>query len=97
MQSILEELFYRNIRPELRRYNDNPSFVKADKLKQRNYEKLLAALGEPEKELLEKYMDAQEELENKVHYDTFTYAMKFGVLLMSEVFVGMSQVSKEVI
>jgi len=95
MQSILEELYYGNIRPDARCYGQDSPYAQVANLKQRNQEKLMATLNESEKELFEKYCDAQEELEEITRYDTFTYAMKFGILLMTEVFMGKTEMTNE--
>jgi hypothetical protein len=87
MQSVLEELYYGNIRPDARCYGQDSPFAQAARLKQRNLEKLMDTLNDSEKELFEKYSDAQADLEEITRYDTFTYALKFGILLMTEVFM----------
>jgi len=93
MQSVMEELYYGNIRPTERNYRKNSPFVRAAKLTSDIYEKLMVLLNEEQKELFEKYCDAQEELESITRYDTFSYALKFGILLIAETFVGMREVT----
>ncbi|MCI9272409.1 MAG: hypothetical protein HFE39_00420 [Clostridiales bacterium] len=88
MQTILEELYRGNIQPDSRRYAPNSPFVQAARLKNSNLEKLMATLDDREKEWFEKYCDAQADIESIARYDTFTYALKFGILLMAEVFLG---------
>jgi len=95
MQSVLEELYYGNIRPDSRMYAKDSPFVQAARLKSRNLDKLMASLNDSEKELFEKYCDAQGEIEGITRYDTFSYALKFGILLMVEVFMGKSEVVGE--
>ena len=95
MSSILEELYSGNIRPDSRMYGKDSPFVEAARLKAKNLEKLMATLNDSEKELLEKYCDAQGEAESITRYDTFTYALKFGMLLMIEVFMGKDEIIKE--
>lgn len=86
--NILEELYYGNIRPDSRVYPPNSPFVEAAHLKKRNLDNLMAALNDSEKETFEKYCEAQSDIESITRYDTFTYALKFGILLMVEVFAG---------
>lgn len=93
MASILEELYSGNIRPDSRMYGQDSPFVQAARLKHDNLEKLMAALDDSEKELFEKYCDAQGEIEGITRYDTFTYALKFGILLMVEVFMGKGEIT----
>ena len=95
MQSVLEGLYYGNIRPDTKRYGQDSPFVEAARLKSKNLEKLMAMLNDSEKELFEKYCDAQGEIEDITHYDTFNYALKFGVLLMVEIFMGRGDITGE--
>ena len=95
MPSILQELYFGNIRPDSGIHSQNSPYAKAARLRYSNYEQLLAMLNEPEKEQLEKYLDAAGELEGTRLYDTFTYAFKFGALLMLEVLAGSGQVTGE--
>jgi hypothetical protein len=83
---ILEELYWGNICPDSKVYKPDSLFVQAAKLRTRNLEKLMAVLDESEKELFEGYCDAQSDIESIIRYDTFTYALKFGILLMVEIF-----------
>lgn len=85
MQSILEELYCGNIRHDARFYGQDSPFVEAARLKSQSLEKLMASLDDSEKELFEKYCDAQGEIEGITRYDTFTYALKFGILLAMDV------------
>lgn len=93
MPSVLEELYYGNIGPSKKIHGQDSPFVQAAKLKSRNLDKLMELLNEQEKELFEKYADTQSELEDISSYAKFTYGLKFGVLLMAEVFVGMGEVT----
>ena len=95
MSSILEELYFGNIRPDSGIHRQNSPYAKAVRLRHSSYEKLVSSLNESEKELLEKYLDAAGETEGARLYDTFTYAFKFGALLMLEVLAGSGQVTGE--
>lgn len=96
MKSVLEQLFMGNIRPDSRKYEPDSPFVQAAKLKHRNLESLMETLNDSEKEVFEKYCDAQADIEGITRYDTFTYALKFGALLMMEIFMTSSEVVGEV-
>ncbi len=88
MKSILEELYMGNIRFDAGYYGQNSPFVKAAERKLDSMEKLAASLNEAEKKLFEQYCDAQGDIEDITRYDTFTSALKFGILLMIEIFMG---------
>ena len=95
MRSVLEELYYGNIRPDSRIYGQDSPFVQAAKLKSKNLEKLKEVLNDSEKEIFDQYYDAQGDIEGITQYDTFTYALKFGILLMVETFMGSSEIIGE--
>lgn len=52
-------------------------------------------LGNSEKEVFKKYCIAQEEIDEISRYATFSYALKFGVLLMTEMFMNSHEVIGE--
>lgn len=52
-------------------------------------------LDDSGKEVFEKYRNAQEEMESIIRYDTFTYALKFGILLMTDVFLNSDEIVGE--
>lgn len=87
--SIIEELYLGNICPDSGTYKDNSPVVQAIKRKGKYLDELMEKMDDDEKELLNKYCDAQADINEIVQYDTFTYALKFGVLLMTEIFMGM--------
>ena len=91
--TILEELFYGNIGFDGKRYPKDSSFMESVSLREHSREKLTALLNEEGKEFFERYRDAQGEVEEIVRYDTFADALKFGVLLMAEVFAGSGEVT----
>lgn len=88
MQSILEELYMGNIGFDSGYYPQNSPFVKAAKRKLDSMEKLNAMLDDTGKELFDTYCEAQGDIECITRYDTYTDALKFGILLMVEVFTG---------
>lgn len=88
MARILEELYYGKIQPDVKHHGPDSPYWQVLRLKEKNLDKLMAVLDPAEKELLDKYCGAQEDIESIIRYDLFTYALKFGVLLMTEVFMG---------
>jgi len=56
---ILEELYYGNIRPDVKFYGKNSPFVELARLREKNRENLLKSLNEDEKETFEKFNEAQ--------------------------------------
>jgi hypothetical protein len=96
MKSVLEELYMGNIRPDSRMYDKDSPFVQAANLKQRNLNSMMKMLDDSGKEVFEKYCDAQSDIEEISRYDLFTYALKFDVLLMAEIFMNSSEVVGEV-
>lgn len=72
-------------------YPQNSPFSKAIKHERDCMEQLNDVLDDKGKELLEQFCNAQEEVEEITHYNTFTQTLKFGVLLMAEIFMGEGQ------
>ena len=85
---MLEDLYMGNVGFDAGYYSQNSPFVKAARRKLDSMEKLSASLNEAEKELFEQYCDAQADIEGITRYDTYTSALKFGILLMTEIFIG---------
>lgn len=85
---ILEELYYGNIRPDVKFYGKYPPFVELARLREKNADNLLKTLNEDEKEIFEKFKAAQSEIDDITHYQKFAYGFKLGVLLMSEAFIS---------
>gem|GEM_PF-6011587 len=61
---------------------------KSVQLKEINHEELMETLNESEKDRLEKYLIADNDLKEIESYNTFAYAFRLGALLMTEVFTG---------
>lgn len=95
MQSILEELYMGNIGFDVGYYDQNSPFVKAARRKHDSMEKLEASLNETQKEIFDEYCEAQGDIEGITRYDTYAATLKFGILLMVEIFSDISG-SKEV-
>ena len=84
MQSMLEELYMGNVGFDAGYYPQNSPFVKAARRKLDSMEKLNAMLDDTGKELFEQYCDG--DIEGITRYDTYTDVLRFGILLMVEVF-----------
>lgn len=95
MQSISEELYMGNIGFDAGYYDPDSPFVKVARKKLDSMEKLMTSLNNTEKELFEKYCEAQGDIEGITRYDTFTYALKFGILLMIEFFTEKGEIINE--
>lgn len=87
MQSILEEFFYGNISTEAQFFKKDSVYAEVLGVISCNEEKLLARLSGEEKEILEKYMDAQMELNQLTAIKSQIYGYKLGVLMTAEAFV----------
>lgn len=48
----------------------------------------MATLTAEQKELFEQYCEAQGDAEDIIRFDTFTYGLRFGVMLMAAVYTG---------
>ncbi len=92
MRSIIEELYYGNIHGDSRMYAQDSAFVQAAKRKVKHMNALTEILDEQGKEEFDQYCEAQGDIEGITRYDTFTYALKLGILLMTEVFMTSSEV-----
>lgn len=95
MKSILEELYRGSIGFDSARYAQGSPFVIAAQKKHENMEKLTATLNDYQKELFENYCDAQGDIETITRYDTFVAALKFGVLLMSEILADIGKCKRD--
>ena len=95
MKNILERLYFESAHHNYKLYAKDPAYADASQLKESNYEILLDMLNDPEKERFEKFLEADGELKGIEHYSTFTYAFRFGTLLMIEIFADRDQVTEE--
>jgi len=85
MSSILEEFFYGNVSPKVR--IKCPYYDELVRIIARNEDKLMERLNEEEKEILQKYTDAQEELNQLTAIKSQIFGYKLGVLMTAEAFV----------
>ena len=79
MSSIFEELWHGNIAP----YESIPVDKKLLSLMGRNRERLEETLTEQQKELLEKYDEAVNEMHSAQEIKAFSYGFRLGVRLMT--------------
>ena len=87
MRSILEEFAYGNISPEAQSFSRNSEYGRALALAGRHEETLLKKLNAEEKEVLEKYIDAQTEVNRLTAVKNLLYGYKLGVLMTAEAFI----------
>ena len=92
MKSILEELWYGNINPQLDATRDDPEIKNLLALMMQNREKLCEKLNDEEKEILEKYDDCQIEMNALIEREIFRYAVSLGIRLSYE---GLFYLEKE--
>jgi len=87
MPSILEEFFSGNISPEVQFTEKGSKYDELMGVICRMEEKLLARLNEEEKALLQKYIDAQMDLNALTAVRSQIYGYKLGLLMTAEAFV----------
>ena len=84
MKSILEELWYGNIDPQVDATRDNKEVKNLLTLMMQNREKLCEKLNDEEKDILEKYDDCQIEMNSLIEREIFRYAVSLGMRLSFE-------------
>ena len=87
MKSILEEFAYGNISPEAQYFKRNSAYGEAMSAVSSNEEKLYAKLNGEEKDLFQKYVDAQGEVNQLTAVKNLIYGYKLGVLMTAEAFI----------
>jgi len=87
MRSILEEFSYGNISPESQYISRNSELGQATALTAKLEEKLLEKLNTEERETLEKFVDAQSEVNQLTAVTNLIYGYKLGVLMTAEAFI----------
>ena len=86
MNNIIETL-YREYASSIAKQNQKRNYLtKAEELANINYEKLMTILNDEQKACFKTFLLAVDELDDIVRQETFTYAIKFGISLMSETF-----------
>ena len=95
MESVIEQLYNGNIDPTSWQLPQDPKSDEASDRRYKLYEKLRGILDEDGKALLEDFMKAQEEEDAFMQIGRFSYGLKFGILLMVDVFTGSGEVIGE--
>ena len=88
MKSILEELWYGNICPEIYSCTTTPEMKQLMEYMARHHETLLATLNDEQKETFEKFDDCWSEYASLAEKSIFVYAFKFGMRLAIEVLLS---------
>lgn len=89
MTSILEEFAYGNISPEAQFFKRDSEFGKAMELVSCIEQKLLDRLGADDKDLFQKYIDAQGEVNQLTAVKNLIYGYRLGLIMTAETFIGM--------
>lgn len=89
MASILEEFAYGNLSPEVQFFKRDSEYGRAMEFVSRNEEKLLERLGADDKDLFQKYVEMQGELNQLTAVKNFIYGFKLGLIMTAETFIGM--------
>lgn len=84
MKNTLEELWYGNIIPMEHSIEGNTYIKKLINLMSKNREILSETLNDSQKELLEKYDDAVNEMYCEIEKEAFVYAFRLGGNIMLE-------------
>ena len=87
MHSVLEEFAYGNINPAAQSFTKHSEFGRAVALAAKLEEKLLEKQNAEEKELLEKLLDAQSEVNRLTAVKNLLYGYRLGVIMTAEAFV----------
>lgn len=89
MRSILEEFAYGNVSPQAQYFDKNSKYGRAIELVAEIEEKLLDRLGAEDRDLFEKYVDAQGEANQLTAVKNLIYGYRLGLPMTAEAFVGM--------
>ena len=84
MPSVIEELWYGNIDPQIQRVEGNGEIKNLLNLMGKNRDELSATLTDKQKEILGKYDDCVNEMYCIIERETFTYGFRLGGRLMCE-------------
>lgn len=84
MDSILEELYYGNVNPNTQYFNKQSDFGRAMKVLSDKESELLAVLNDTEKEVLQRYINAQLEVNSLTAKTKFLYGFKLGFQIAVE-------------
>lgn len=92
--SIMEQLYEAPIGYNGRPYEPDSDFVNTAHLRGRNLDALLEHLTDEQKELFEKYADADNELTSIEKFDKFSYGVHLGTLFMLEIMNGKEEMER---
>lgn len=90
--TILEDLYFGNVRPWERPVKKESKEQNAVRLMVNNEEKLRATLTEQQKEMLEKYRDSYNELMSICERESFVNGYTLATRIMVEVMQGLTAV-----
>lgn len=88
MRSILEELFYGNICPNIDCRSQDKVTKQLMGYITDHHDNLLSTLNDQQKDIFEKFDDCYNELTDINEREIFSYAFKFGARIMLEVLTG---------
>ena len=86
--TILENLWYGNIRPVEEYVDGNTEYKSLLRLVDKNRENFEATLSPEQAELFEKFYTAVNEMNAAAEIEAFSYGFRLGVRLMIEAFSG---------
>nr|WP_325294362.1 DUF6809 family protein [uncultured Oscillibacter sp.] len=91
MENILEMLY--NLLLGNTREQD-PSFVRAARIRCEQLERLAAAMTDEQQELLDAYLDTRSKVEDMLNFDRFRFAFHVGAQLTAELIRGKGAVAE---
>lgn len=89
--SILEEMYYGNVNPNTQYFSKQSEFGRAMKVLSDRETELTALLNENEKEVLQRFANAQLELNSLTAKAKFLYGFKLGAQIMLEALEGIDE------
>ena len=72
----------------------DPSFVRAARIRCEQLERLTAAMTDEQQELLDAYLDTRSKVEDMLHFDRFRFAFHVGAQLTAELIRGKGAVAE---
>lgn len=85
---ILEKLYNGTIHHDMEYINEDSYITELVNLSEINKRNLFAHLNEKEKETFEKFNAAQNEMNDIIQYENFSYGFRLGISLMAEAFTS---------
>lgn len=93
--SMIEELYFGDIRPTAIIYTQGSPVPRMVREKSAHQDKLMENMGGDKKKLFEKYCSVQADGGGVIQYDRFVYALRSGILLMMEILAGEDDLPRE--